>query len=134
MQVSRVKPNPDPQRYEKITVSKLLYQNFIPSFENSADSDQLASVCAQLFACWVIVHAFFLSSADFFHNLLFQKIPSVALSESQAIWIQIRTDILSVLIWVKTVCKGYQQMTKPKPDPQRCDKITVLDLISTLCI
>ena len=26
--------------------------------------------------------------------------------------IQIRTDFLSILIWVQTVCKGYQQMTK----------------------
>ena len=28
------------------------------------------------------------------------------------VWIQIRTDILSVLIWVLTVCYGYQQTTK----------------------
>ena len=28
------------------------------------------------------------------------------------IWIQIRAKILSVLIWVQTVCKGYQQTTK----------------------
>ena len=27
------------------------------------------------------------------------------------VWIQIRTDILSVLIMDQTVCKGYQQMT-----------------------
>ena len=26
------------------------------------------------------------------------------------VWIQIRTNILSILIWVQTVCKGYQQM------------------------
>ena len=25
------------------------------------------------------------------------------------VWIQIRTDVFSVLIWVQTVCKGYQQ-------------------------
>ena len=30
----------------------------------------------------------------------------------QTVWIQIRPDILSGLIWVQTVCKGYQQMTK----------------------
>ena len=30
----------------------------------------------------------------------------------QMVWIQITADILSVLIWVKTVCKGYQQATK----------------------
>ena len=34
------------------------------------------------------------------------------LYQGQTIWIQIRTDILSVLIWVQTVFKGYQQMTK----------------------
>ena len=28
------------------------------------------------------------------------------------VWIQTRTDVLSVLIWVQHVCKGYQQMTK----------------------
>ena len=33
---------------------------------------------------------------------------SGTLSECQTLWIQIRTDILSVLIWVQTVCKGYQ--------------------------
>ena len=27
-------------------------------------------------------------------------------------WIQISTDILSVLIWVQTLCKGYQQTAK----------------------
>ena len=39
----------------------------------------------------------------------FKKIHSGTLieSESQTVWIQIRTDVLSVLIWVQTVCKGY---------------------------
>ena len=36
---------------------------------------------------------------------LFQKIPSGTPSEFQTVWIQTRTDILSVLIWVQTVCK-----------------------------
>ena len=52
-----------------------------------------------------------LSSADFFQNQLFQKILSGTLSECQTVWIQIRTDIVSVLIWVQTVCKSYQQTT-----------------------
>ena len=46
-----------------------------------------------------------------FQNYFFQKILSGALSECQMVWIQIRTDILSVLIWVQTVCKSYQQTT-----------------------
>ena len=32
-------------------------------------------------------------------------------SGCQTVWIYIRTDILSVLIWVQTVCKGCQQTT-----------------------
>ena len=32
--------------------------------------------------------------------------------QRQTVWIEIRTDILSVLILVQTVCKGYQQTTK----------------------
>ena len=48
----------------------------------------------------------------FFSKLTFSKILSGTLSGCQTVWIQIRTDALSVLIWVKTVCKGYQQTTK----------------------
>ena len=40
---------------------------------------------------------------NFFQN----NLSGTLLSESQKVWIQIRTDILSVLIWVQTVCKGY---------------------------
>ena len=32
-------------------------------------------------------------------------------SECQTVWIQIRPDIMSGLIWVQTICKGYQQST-----------------------
>ena len=56
----------------------------------------------------MILHAF-LSSADFFQNQLFRKILSGIPSECQTVWIQIRPDILSDLIWVQTVCKVYQQ-------------------------
>ena len=45
-----------------------------------------------------------------FQNQLFQKILSGIPSERQTVWIQIRSDILSGLIWVQTVRKGYQQM------------------------
>ena len=55
----------------------------------------------------------FLSSADFFQNQCFWKILSGIFipSECQTVWIQIRPDILSGLIWVQTVCKGCQQTT-----------------------
>ena len=56
------------------------------------------------------------SSADFFFKISFlKKTPIGTLTECQTVWIQIRTDILSVLIWVQTVCNGYQQMTKVPP-------------------
>ena len=42
---------------------------------------------------------------------LFRKILSGIPSQCQTVSIQIKTDVLSVLIWVQTVCKGYQQMT-----------------------
>ena len=59
-----------------------------------------------LTACWVIFHAFLLS-ADFYQNLPFQNIHSGILSiwKCQTNWIQIRMNIMSVLIWVQTVCK-----------------------------
>ena len=62
-----------------------------------------------------------LSSADFLQNQPFQKILSGPLSECHTVWIQIRTDVdvLSVLIWVQTVCKGYQQTTNFKNDTSR---------------
>ena len=48
-----------------------------------------------------------------FKNLFFffqnkKKHISRTLSECQTVWIHIRTNILSVLILVQTVCKGYQ--------------------------
>ena len=47
-----------------------------------------------------------------FSKFIFSRISSrQVLLECQAVWIQIRTDILSVLIWVQTVCKVYEQMT-----------------------
>ena len=61
----------------------------------------------KLFVYWVILHAL-LSSADFFQNKLFPN------TECQTVWILIRslTDILLGLIWVQTVCQGYQQKTQ----------------------
>ena len=57
------------------------------------------------FACWVVFYAFLLSSADFFEvKKLFQR-HLLHLSECQTVWIPIRTDSLSVLPWVQTVCK-----------------------------
>ena len=56
--------------------------------------------------------AYFLMSVDFFfQNQLFGKIISGISSECQTVWKQNRPDISLGLIWVQTVCKGYQQTT-----------------------
>ena len=51
------------------------------------------------FACW------------YFSKSTFWKIISGIPSEWQTVWIQFRPDVLSGLMWVQTVCKGYQQTT-----------------------
>ena len=40
-----------------------------------------------------------------------QNLALSQLSEYQTHWVQIRPDILSGLIWVQSVCKGYEQTT-----------------------
>ena len=56
-----------------------------------------------------------LALAGFFQNKHLQKILSGTFSECQTVWRQIRTDFLSVLVWVQTVCKDYQHVTKMFP-------------------
>ena len=53
----------------------------------------------------------FLSSADLFSKSFFRNIFSGIPSECQTVWIQIRPDVLSGLVWIQTVCNGYQQTT-----------------------
>ena len=59
------------------------------------------------------VACLFVSVLFFFFSKLHQSTSSFwkILSECQTVWIQIRPDILSGLIWVQTVCKGYHQLT-----------------------
>ena len=52
----------------------------------------------------------------------FQKNLSGIPSECQTVWIQIRPDILSGLIWVQTVCKGYKQATEVATSVERVNK------------
>ena len=43
---------------------------------------------------------------------MISKILSGIPTEFQTVWVQFRTDVVSVLIWVQTVWKDYQQTTK----------------------
>ena len=58
-----------------------------------------------------LLSCFFGRLLIFFQNQLFQKILSGILSECQTVWILIRPDVLSGLIWVQTVCTSCQQTT-----------------------
>ena len=48
----------------------------------------------------------------FFKIIFFKKFFQDNYQSVKLFWIQIRTDVLSVLIWVQAVCKGYQQKMK----------------------
>ena len=52
-----------------------------------------------------------LSSADFFSKSTFSENSFRNIIRVSNVWIQVRPDILLGLIWVQTVCKGYQQTT-----------------------
>ena len=53
----------------------------------------------------------FLLSTVFFQNQLFRKFLSGKPSGCQTACIKIMHDIMSGMVWVQTVCKGYQQVT-----------------------
>ena len=67
----------------------------------------------------------FLSFADFVQNMFFLKMIFQKYIQLQTVWIQIMTDILSGLIRVQNVCKGYihQQTASGATDRQT---VTVL--------
>ena len=66
---------------------------------DSSSLQYLTFACSVIFHAFVVIWLFF--KINFFKNIL------GTLSECQMVWIQIGTDILSVLIWVQTVCKSY---------------------------
>ena len=69
----------------------------------------------------------FLSSADFFYQYqLFRKIISGIPSECQTDWIQIKPEVLSGLIWVHSVWKGFQYMTLVGNELTSCQKFNPL--------
>ena len=91
------------------TLPRRLILSCLCSFDLIVEPDKQKSMgstfqYALALCLWEFFHAF-LSSADFFFKINFSKIPS----ECQTVWFQISPNILSGLIWVQTVCKGYQQ-------------------------
>ena len=66
---------------------------------------------------------FLLSSTDFFQNLPFQKVFQEHYQSVKRFWIHIRINVLSVLIWIQTFCKVYQQTTKVAASKERVKNI-----------
>ena len=62
---------------------------------------------------WFCCHL--LTSSKTFSNKSFGN------TECYTVWTQIRTDVLSVLIWVQTVYKGFQQTTKFAASKERAN-------------
>ena len=62
-------------------------------------------------SCWVIFHAFVVVYRFFFFKTYFFRKFFRELYQCQTAWNKIRTDVLSVMICVQTVCLGYQQIT-----------------------
>ena len=67
---------------------------------------------------------------DFFLNELFQENLSGIPSECLTVRIQIRPELLG-LIWVQTVCKGYQQRAKVSTSRER---VKFADMLPKDCL
>ena len=72
------------------------------------------SYCHDLTLCMLGNFACFLVVCGLFLKLTLSK-----KSECKTVWIQIRPDFLSGLIWVHTVCKGFQRTTKVATSRER---------------
>ena len=74
-------------------------------FKISPPPPPCASKSFCMYMCYHNLHIVW-KCADFLQNYVFKKInhPRPP-SECQTVWIQIKTDILLVFIWVQTVCK-----------------------------
>ena len=70
-----------------------------------------ASNCINSLQPWKFYINPFLLSADFFKINFYEKNILEIQSDCHTVCIQIRPNILSGLIWVQSVCKGYQQTT-----------------------
>ena len=79
-------------------------KNFAAQRQTYAQKMQDAQVKKSLTLCLLGNFRAFLLSVE-------RKILSGISSECLTVWMQIRPHILSGLIWVQTVCKGYQQTT-----------------------
>ena len=76
---------------------------------------------------WVIFHAFVVVCRPFPKLTLKKKNLSGILSDCRTVWIQIRTDVLSVLIWIKTACKGFSRRQKLSLARKELKSLTIVE-------
>ena len=73
---------------------------------------------------------FFVVCGFVFKINLFKRIFQEYHQSFQTVWIQIRTDVLSGLIWVQIVCKDYQQTTKVASSELKVVQIIRVKMVS----
>ena len=98
---------------------RLTYTQGLISFSSYAGISQIYQWVYSLFACWRNFSKYFIICRLFFKINFFKKLFQEHYQSVKTVWIQIRPDILSGLIWFQTVCKNYQQMTKVSTWRQR---------------
>ena len=87
---------------------------------NDFGQENLTSIYHMRFCREIIKNFQYSTSLTLFIlHAFFKKNLSGIPSQCQTVWIQIRPDILLGLIWVQTICKGYQQMTKVATSGER---------------
>ena len=87
--------------YTCVMEIRLLYKYFQELAHNMFKNKYVSFCCCMLF-CRLLI---------FFKIIFFPK-NSFKITMKVSVWIKIRSDIMSGLIWVQAVCKGYQQTTK----------------------
>ena len=87
-------------KWSKVATSVICGKILITVGRFLVNSFNAGKVCMLFCRLWI-----------FFLNKLFQKMFQ-EYHQCQTVWIEVRLDILLGLVWVQTVCKGDQQMTK----------------------
>ena len=82
--------------------------------------------------CFCFFFFFILFIYLFFVCLFFFILKGIP-SECQTVWIQIRSDVLSGLIWIQTVCKGYQQTIRVVTSGERVNILSSICFIFLFC-
>ena len=86
----------------KVNLCKCIYYNIVTLF---------VSTSIHFYFTLLVGNYLGILSSAVFSKLIYYIVPSLSLSESQTVWIQIRSDICRCWSGSKTVCKGYQQTT-----------------------